>query len=238
MVCLGCVGLVLFVDEVQECMMPETEFSERDPGGAIEPQLGDGIYFITGNSGKIAEAQRLLPGIQSQKLQLGDEIQETDLERVIAAKVETARLSLPGTPLIVEDTSLVFSAMGDLPGPLIKWFEDSALKLAKADQASLTGDDLKRASLKIVAEWAQHGEAVAKTVIGYTDGGDDIQFFHGQVVGTIVDPRGDGMFGWDPIFVPVGHARTFAEMAQEEKNAISMRGKAFAEFAKYLRAAQ
>ena len=52
---------------------------------------------------------------------------------------------------------------------------------------------------------------------------------HGVVEGTIIDnPRGDGGFGYDPVFVPVdGDGSTFAEMSDDAKNAISHRGRAF-----------
>lgn len=50
----------------------------------------------------------------------------------------------------------------------------------------------------------------------------------GEVEGQIAEsPRGTGGFGYDPLFVPAGHGRTFAEMAREEKNEISHRTRAF-----------
>lgn len=53
------------------------------------------------------------------------------------------------------------------------------------------------------------------------------QIFEGRVDGTIIwPPRGDKGHGYDPVFVPKGDARTFAEMTEDEKNAISHRGRA------------
>jgi len=43
------------------------------------------------------------------------------------------------------------------------------------------------------------------------------------VKGTIVEPRGETNFGWDPIFQPEGYTKTFAEMSADEKNSLSMR---------------
>ncbi len=61
--------------------------------------------------------------------------------------------------------------------------------------------------------------------------GADHRFFEGRVEGTLVDtPRGARGFGYDPIFVPDGHARTFAEMTAEEKHAISHRRRALDAF--------
>jgi non-canonical purine NTP pyrophosphatase (RdgB/HAM1 family) len=66
--------------------------------------------------------------------------------------------------------------------------------------------------------------------------GNVIETFDGAVEGTIVDlPRGQNGFGYDPIFMPAGCGRTFAEMSDEEKNAISHRGKAIAALRDYLR---
>ena len=54
---------------------------------------------------------------------------------------------------------------------------------------------------------------------------DRAELFEGRVAGTLVwPPRGSNGHGYDPIFVPQGHDRTFAEMADEEKNALSHRG--------------
>ena len=57
--------------------------------------------------------------------------------------------------------------------------------------------------------------------------GEVIETFEGVMEGTIIDaPRGENGFGYDPIFVPKGENRTFAEMSSEEKNKISHRAKA------------
>ena len=55
---------------------------------------------------------------------------------------------------------------------------------------------------------------------------DEPQIFVGRCDGTIVAPRGENMFGWDPIFMPEGHEQTFAELDSEVKNKISHRGRA------------
>jgi XTP/dITP diphosphohydrolase len=63
----------------------------------------------------------------------------------------------------------------------------------------------------------------------------DVKTFFGYVSGRIgTEPRGQKGFGYDPIFYPGGYDRTFAEMSEDEKNAISHRGKALRELRKYL----
>jgi XTP/dITP diphosphohydrolase len=66
------------------------------------------------------------------------------------------------------------------------------------------------------------------------DGG--IHTFFGYVEGTIgTEPRGIHGFGYDPVFYPEGHTRTFAEMSDEEKDVLSHRGKALREVHEFLR---
>jgi XTP/dITP diphosphohydrolase len=64
---------------------------------------------------------------------------------------------------------------------------------------------------------------------------DIVKTFTGYVEGRIgTEPRGANGFGYDPVFYPAGHDRTFAEMSDEEKNSLSHRGKALRELQKYL----
>ena len=64
---------------------------------------------------------------------------------------------------------------------------------------------------------------------------EDTQFFEGVVRGSIIEERrGEGGFGYDPIFVPEGYGLTFAELGGEVKNRISHRAKAVEQLARYL----
>lgn len=77
--------------------------------------------------------------------------------------------------------------------------------------------------------------AYAQCILSFTLGKDrDIRTFVGSVDGEIVAPKGQGNFGWDQIFQPLGYDKTFAEMDRTEKNKISHRFKAFREFKAYL----
>jgi XTP/dITP diphosphohydrolase len=75
-------------------------------------------------------------------------------------------------------------------------------------------------------EWADRRAAfVAVLCLAWPDGEEIVA--EGRVEGTLVDPpRGSGGFGYDPMFVPAGHDRTFAEMTPAEKAALSHRGRA------------
>lgn len=73
-----------------------------------------------------------------------------------------------------------------------------------------------------------------RTVIALTEG-DEIKEFEGIVNGRIIESlRGDGGFGYDPVFMPDGYDMTFAELSAEEKNSISHRGRAVAALLQYL----
>ena len=84
----------------------------------------------------------------------------------------------------------------------------------------------------------RRGSFVAVLCLAWPDG--ESVFFRGEIEGQIVwPPRGDGGFGYDPMFQPDGHNRTFAEMSPEEKHgwtldgpALSHRARAFQAFSK------
>lgn len=66
--------------------------------------------------------------------------------------------------------------------------------------------------------------AEAVCTFGYCEGpGKEVKLFQGIQHGTIVEPRGDGIFGWNPVFEPKGYDLTYAEMDGELKNSISHR---------------
>lgn len=175
------------------------------------------LHFITGNKNKLAEVRAILgEGIGHLDIDL-PEIQEIDAHEIIKAKLLEAYRHTDGE-LIVEDTSLYLDCMNGLPGPFIKWFLQ----------------ELGTAGLAELAERLGNNKATAKTIIGYARNRNDMLFFEGTAEGSIVKPKADSSFGWDPIFLPDGSDRTFAEMEKAEKNAISMRRKALDKLKEFL----
>jgi inosine triphosphate pyrophosphatase len=174
------------------------------------------LTFITGNQNKLAEARAILPDLVGRAIDL-PEIQELDPHLIIEAKLAAAIAHGLGA-CVVEDTSLSIKSLGGLPGPLIKWFLQS-LGVAGLAQLALG-----------------HGPTQVTTtcMIGYRDNAGTNTFFSATQSGTIVLPRGSTTFGWDPIFVPDGYDKSFAEMTAQEKQAISMRTQVFGELKKYL----
>lgn len=163
------------------------------------------IYFITGNKGKLKEAQSILGDVELFDVDL-PEIQEIDPIKIIEAKLIEG-LKHKNSEFIVEDTSLYFDGLNGLPGPLIKWF------------LKTIGND----GLFNVADKIGNNKAQAKTIIGYAKDKDNIEYFEGIIDGEIVEPKGNKDFGWGPIFKPHGHDKTFGEMDRNEKNSLSMR---------------
>lgn len=163
------------------------------------------LLLATGNEHKARELQTLLDRpVQRIKLDL-PEIQAVDVQAVIEAKAREA-YRLVGKPVLVEDTGLAFDAWHGLPGALVRWFLDRV------------GNE----GLCQMLQTYDQRTASAETCIGYFDG-QEFFVFCGVVAGTIVpQPRGNGGFGWDPIFMPIGWDKTFAELT-DEKNLVSMR---------------
>lgn len=72
-------------------------------------------------------------------------------------------------------------------------------------------------------------------VIAIAYNGEVIETFEGEIRGTIgFEPRGENGFGYDPVFIPEGETRTFAELSSEEKNRISHRANAFRKAAEFV----
>ena len=123
-----------------------------------------------------------------------------------------------GIPSVGDDSGLVVEALDGRPGIF---------------SARYAGDhDFDKNIEKVLQEMEakENRKAYFITVLCYFDE-NGAQFFEGRVEGNILtENRGHQGFGYDPIFVPNGHAITFAEMEAEEKNKISHRKNAFDKF--------
>jgi len=174
------------------------------------------ITLITGNIGKADEVKRYLGiPIEHHSLNL-DEIQSLDVEEIVRDKTQRAFEKL-GHPVLVEDVSFVFHALGKLPGPLIKWFSnelgnDGLCRLVDGKDRSCT----------------------ATVCYGLHDG-KEIRLFHGSMKGSVADsPRGSNSFGWASIFVPDGYDKTYAEFSTEDRSSFAMRNIALKKLRTYL----
>lgn len=157
--------------------------------------------FITGNQHKADYLARTLGiTLEHQKVNL-DEIQALDLETIVEHKVRQA-YELIRKPVLVEDVSLGFEALGGLPGPFIKFFVEQP-------------DGLEKLCRMLDAFKDRRAEAAC--VFGFFDG-HQLKLMKGGLSGTITDhPRGENGFGWDQIFCPDGFdGRTRAELSPSD----------------------
>ena len=167
-------------------------------------------FFATNNKNKLREAGEIL-GYDLKPVSLDlHETQDIKVETVVRKKAKEA-FRKAGKPVLVEDTGLEFNTWNGLPGALIKWFLETVG--TEGILRMLTGETKRGAT--------------AKTAVGFFDG-TQTHIFTGTVSGIIPETiRGTGGFGWDPIFIPNEHTKSFAEMNSAEKNSLSMRKIAF-----------
>eukprot|EP01047_Picozoa_sp_COSAG01_P011066 COSAG01_NODE_480_length_16473_cov_655.154208_18_plen_255_part_00 len=175
------------------------------------------ITFVTGNKKKLEEVQRILSTgdqafpfeVTSCKVDLPELQGECNDIMMEKARLAAAQV---GGPVMCEDTSLCFNALGGLPGPYIKWFLEK------------TGHD----GLNNILAAYPDKSAYAQCIFGLCAGpGQPVHLFDGRTQGTIVPARGPTDFGWDPVFQPdESGGLTYAEMDKDAKNALSHRGRA------------
>ncbi|GHJ56266.1 RdgB/HAM1 family non-canonical purine NTP pyrophosphatase [Micromonospora chersina] len=192
------------------------------------------VLLATRNRKKLVELQRILDGALGAHrialLGLDDveeypELPESGLtfgENALIKAREGCRRT--GLPTIADDSGLAVDALNGMPG------------VFSARWAGSHGDD--RANLQLVLDQIadlpdeHRGAAFVCTVALVLPSGKE-HLVDGRQSGRLLRaPRGDGGFGYDPIFLGDGQERTNAELTPEEKDAVSHRGKALRELAK------
>ncbi len=181
------------------------------------------VYLLSGNPHKVAEASQVLKKfgivVESVSGVKKLEIQSESLEEIARVAAEYAMKETTLRPLAVEDAGLFINALKGFPGPY------SAYVFKTIGISGI---------LKLM-EGVNNRKARFVSVVALVDEDDTIHVFRGEVEGEItLEPRGEGGFGFDPIFKPLGHDKTFAEMSMEEKCEVSHRARAFSAAAKYL----
>jgi len=196
------------------------------------------IVAATHNSGKLREIRELLAphgvaAVGAVELNLG-EPEETGLTfRDNAALKAAVAARACGEPALADDSGLCVEALGGAPGIYsARWAGGSK---DFCDAMSRIEAELRAA--RAPPPWRAH--FISALALARPDG--RIEAFEGCVDGDLVfPPRGTAGFGYDPIFRPDGHARTFGEMTAEEKHgippdgslALSHRARAFQKFAR------
>ncbi|WP_123028580.1 RdgB/HAM1 family non-canonical purine NTP pyrophosphatase [Mycolicibacterium stellerae] len=190
------------------------------------------LLVASRNLKKLAELRRVLDAAGISGLELlslddvaaFDEAPETGatFEENALAKARDAFMAT-GLASVADDSGLEVDALNRMPGVL------------SARWAGVHGEDaantaLLLAQLRDVPDGRRGGAFVSSCALVYGDG--DVQkdvVVRGLWRGVIArEPRGDGGFGYDPVFIPEGSSRTAAELTPEEKDAASHRGRALA----------
>jgi len=187
------------------------------------------LVFCTQNDHKKREVTQIMgPGFRFLTLHdisFNDDIPEPfdSLEENSLIKAKTI-FDRFGENAFAEDSGLFVESLQGAPG--VKSARFAGEQSTSADNIRLLMEKLGNSTQR---------EAYFKTVVTLIVAGE-VKQFSGICRGHIaLSPSGTDGFGYDPVFIPEGSNRTFAEYSAEEKNAISHRKKAFAAFADYLK---
>jgi XTP/dITP diphosphohydrolase len=185
------------------------------------------LVLASANPDKVAEIAAVLADALEIDLvprppEVPDVVEDGDTLLENARLKARALVSATGLSAVADDTGLEVDALDGAPGVYSAryagedvTYADNVAKLLAELAARPDGGGDRRARFRTVA------------LVALADGGE--VWTEGAVEGTIAgEPRGDGGFGYDPVFVPTdGDGRTFAEMSAAEKQDISHRGRAF-----------
>lgn len=182
---------------------------------------GDTLVVATHNKGKMEEFRVLLGGRVAKVLSAG-ELQLPEPEETGTTFLENATIKALagardcGLPCLADDSGLCVNALGGNPGIYsARWGgpEKNFMKAMKLVHSRMGDTSDTSAAF------------VAVLVLAWPDG--HTEWAEGRIEGNIAwPPRGEHGHGYDPVFVPEGEARSFAEMTMSEKNAFSHRGRA------------
>lgn len=186
------------------------------------------LFFASANPNKVAEIAEILPKAYTLKSLL-------DLE--VAPDIPETADTLAGNALLkvdflakeygfygfADDSGLEVEALNGAPGVF------SARYAGEHGNAAANNEKLL---LNLRDQNNRKARFVTVIALKLPDG---IHYFEGAISGRIIDtPRGSGGFGYDPLFVPDGYERTFAEMSKQEKNQLSHRGVAVKKLVTFL----
>lgn len=174
------------------------------------------LTVVTTSAHKLAEINQIL-GTKHKVSKIDiPEIQSLDLNEVITAKAKEAYNRIK-KPVLVEDISFEIKALNGLPGTFIKFFLE---KVGTEGTVKLIGG--RKTDTTVTAAVAIYN-------------GKDLKIFKGKVHGTLSKKdKGSGGFGFDKVFIPEGHTKTYAQMSSNLKNQISHRAKALKKVKRHL----
>jgi XTP/dITP diphosphohydrolase len=195
------------------------------PSGAAHRQLTGRLVIATHNPGKLAEMRELLMPFGVEAASAGEvglpEPEETGTSFAENARIKAcAAASAADLPAFADDSGLAVDALAGEPGIHSARLAGPDKDFRRAMQA--VEDALRARGAQTPDRRRAH--FVSALCVAWPDG--HVEEFEARVDGTLVwPPRGDKGFGYDPMFLPDGHSRTFGEMASAEKHGLPPKGK-------------
>lgn len=183
------------------------------------------LIVATHNPNKVREIGELLPDWEIVAEDSAAEETGTTFRANALLKARALAPRHPGAWILADDSGLEVFALGGAPG------------VRSARYAGEDGNTPKNNALLLKnLEGVTDRRAQFTCAVALIDPSGTERTVEGHCPGTILSaPAGAGGFGYDPLFVPEGRDRTFAELSPAEKNSISHRGRALAEARKILR---
>ncbi len=182
------------------------------------------VVIATHNPGKLREMRELLSphgieAVSAGELDLPEPDETGDSFEANAIIKAEAAAKAANLPALSDDSGLCVEALGGEPGIHSARWAGADKDFARA---------MRMIEEKLAAKSARAPEQrrawfVSALVIAWPDG--HLETFEGRIDGTLVwPPRGTAGFGYDPMFLPDGHSRTFGEITADEKHGLPPRG--------------
>lgn len=190
---------------------------------------GDRLVLASHNAGKLVEFEQLLAGsgvelVSAARLGLLEPEETADSFAGNAALKALAAAVASDLPALADDSGFCVHALGGSPGLYsARWAgprRDFSIAMQRVHDEVATS----------IAAADRGAWFISALCLAWPDG--ETRCFEGRIDGTFAwPPKGANGHGYDPVFVPDGETRRFAEMSDAEKNAISHRARSFALFA-------
>ena len=194
------------------------------------------IIFATGNADKMKEIREILAGLAAEILAMkeagiqADIVEDGKTFEENAVIKATAISKLTGEIVLADDSGLEVDVLDGRPGVWSSSFGGEEGNHARNNLRMM--EELRRAGVKP----GDRPSARFRCVMVLAGNGRVLAEFSGSVEGyMLTEPAGEGGFGYDPLFVPEGYDRSFAQLPMEVKNSMSHRARALAQVVEWMK---
>ena len=166
-------------------------------------QQSSELFFASSNEHKFKEVQRILSNlgvnIKLFKTTL-EEIQSNSLNEIAKRKAIDAFTKIQ-KPILIEDDGLFINSLNGFPGPY----------------SSYAYDTIRNKGIIQLLQNSEHRDAKFVAIIAYYNGIDEVKLFESSIPGKISKEIEKGGWGYDPIFIPDGESKTYANVSDKDK---------------------